>query len=142
MDFYIIDDKDFPIIKIILKGDITDESLKKFFNVWLSFYDKNKSFYLLFDICDVNNPSISNSFQLAKFIKKIKSKNPQYLKKSILILNNNYILRKIIGIVFKITPPAAPLYLYWKKGNEVNVNCDTIQEIFETQNVKFQEILP
>ena len=90
----------------------------------------------------MNNPSISNSFQLARFIQKIKSKNPQYLKKSILILNNNYILRKIMGTVFKITPPAAPLYLYWKKENEINVNCDTIQEIFETQNDKFQEILP
>ena len=47
-----------------------------------------------------------------------------------------------MGTVFKITPPAAPLYLYWKKENEINVNCDTIQEIFETQNDKFQEILP
>ena len=142
MDFYTINDEHFPIIKIVLKGDITDESLKNFFDVWLSFYEKKKKFYLLFDICDVNNPSISNSFQLARFIQKIKSKNPQYLKKSILILNNNYILRKIMGTVFKITPPAAPLYLYWKKENEINVNCDTIQEIFETQNDKFQEILP
>jgi hypothetical protein len=142
MDFYSIDDTNFPIIKIKLIGDITKDSLNKFFNVWLNFYKKKKNFYLLFDICEVNNPSIKNGFQLARFIQKIKNKNPQYLKKSILILNNNYIIRKIMGIVFKITPPAAPLYLYWKHEYEYNVNNDTIQEIFETRNEKFQKILP
>ena len=142
MDFYSINEDDFPIIKITLRGDITDKALNKFFNVWLAFYEKKKKFYLLFDICEVNNPSIKNSYQLARFIQTIKKKNPQYLKKSILILNNSYILRQIMGLVFKITPPAAPLYLYWKKENEINVNCDTIREIFETQNNKFQKILP
>ena len=142
MDFFTIDDKDFPIIKIILKGDIGRESLANLFNAWLKLYERKKNFYLLFDICDVTNPSFSNGFQLEKFIKKLKKKKPQYLRKSVIILNNNYILRKIIGVVFKITPPAAPLYLYWKEENEENVNCDTIREIFETQNDKFQEILP
>ena len=142
MDFYSINEDNFPIIKITLRGDITDKALDKFFNTWLSFYEKKKKFYLLFDICEVNNPSIKNSYQLARFIQRIKQKNPQYLKKSIIILNNNYILRQIMGLVLKITPPAAPLYLYWKHEYEINVNNDTIQEIFETQNDKFQKILP
>ena len=139
--FYTIDDTLFPIIKIKLAGDITTEYLNDFFDIWLSFYKKEQYFYLLFDICDVNNPSIKNAFQLATFIKKIKQKNPQYLKKSILILNNNYILQKIISLIFKITPPAAPLFLYWKHEYEINVNNDTIQELFETKNDDFQEIL-
>lgn len=142
MDFYTIDDKDFPIIKIILKGNVVSESLVNLFDDWLKLYDKKRNFYLLFDICDVNNPSIKHIYQLAIFIKKIKKKKPQYLKKSVMILNNNYIFRKIIWLVFKITPPAAPLYLYWKEENEENVNCDTIREIFETKNDRFQEILP
>ena len=140
--FYKIDDTQFPIIKIKLEGNVTTKYLNEFFDIWLSFYKKEKNFYLLFDICDVNNPSIKNGFQLAKFIKKIKQKKPQYLKKSILILNNNYILRKIMSLVFKITPPAAPLFLYWKHEYEFNVCNDTIQEIFETKNDKFQKILP
>ena len=142
MSFYSINQENFPIIKIVLKGDITDKALNEFFDIWLSFYKKEKKFYLLFDICNVNNPSIKHSFQLARFIQKIKEKNPQYLKKSILILNNNYILRKIMGLVFTITSPAAPLYLYWKHEYETNINNDTIQEIFERQNDKFQKILP
>jgi len=142
MSFYSINQENFPIIKIVLKGDITDKALNEFFDIWLSFYKKKKKFYLLFDICNVNNPSIKHGFQLAKFIQTIKKKNPQYLKKSILILNNNYILRKIMTIVFKITSPAAPLYLYWKHEYETNINNDTIQEIFETQNDIFQKILP
>jgi len=140
--FYTVDDTQFPIIKIKLEGDITTKYLNEFFDIWLSFYEKKKNFYLFFDICNVNNPSIKNAFQLATFIKKIKQKDPQYLKKSILILNNNYILQKIMGLVFKITPPAAPLFLYWKHEYEINVNNDTIQEIFETKNEKFQRILP
>ena len=105
-------------------------------------YDKNKKFYLIVDICEISNPSIKDSYKLVKFIKEIKKKNPQYLKKSILILNDSYILKKLMGFAFKITSPAAPLYLYWKKMNEMNVNNNTIQEIFETQNDKFQQILP
>ena len=142
MSFCNIDESNFPIIKNILKGNITDESLNQLFLKWLSFYEKNKGFYLLFDICKVKNPTIKNGYQLAKFIKRIKKKDPQYLKKSILILNNNYILRKVMGIVFTLTKPAAPLYLYWKHEYEINVNINTIQEIFETQNEKFQKIMP
>ena len=140
--FYSIDKSNFPIIKIKLKGDITDRTLKDFFKCWLSFYDVNKNFYLLFDICDVNNPSIKHSYLLAKFIQQIKKKEPQYLKKSIVILNNNYILKKIMGLLFKLTPPAAPLYLYWKHDYEININNDTIRDVFETKNDKFQRIMP
>jgi len=140
--FYSINKTHFPIIKIKLSGDITDKALNEFFDIWLSFYNREKHFYLLFDICEVNNPSIKHSYLLAKFIQKIKMKTPQYLKKSILILNNNYILRKVMGLVFTITSPAAPLYLYWKHEYEINVNNDTIQQIFETKNEKFQKIMP
>jgi len=140
--FYSINKTNFPIIKIKLSGDITDKGLNEFFNIWLSFYDRQKHFYLLFDICEVNNPSIKHSYLLARFIQKIKKKTPQYLKKSILILNNNYILRKVMYVVFTITSPAAPLYLYWKDEYEINVNNDTIQQIFETKNELFQKIIP
>ena len=72
MSFYSINQENFPIIKIVLKGDITDKALNEFFDIWLSFYKKKKKFYLLFDICNVNNPSIKHGFQLAKFIQTIK----------------------------------------------------------------------
>ena len=65
--FYSINKTNFPIIKIKLSGDITDKGLSDFFNIWLSFYDKKKHFYLLFDICEVNNPSIKHSYLLARF---------------------------------------------------------------------------
>jgi hypothetical protein len=142
MTFYTVDDTEFPIIKICLQGKITDKALNDFFDIWLSFYDRERKFYLLFDICNVRNPSIKNSFQLANFIKKIKKKSPQYLKKSLLILNDNFLLKKIMGLVFKITPPAAPLYLYWKKKEENDINVDTVREVYETKNHLFQEILP
>ena len=36
-----------------------------------------------------------------------------------------------MNLVFKITRPAAPLFLYWKHEYEFNVNNDTIQKFLK-----------
>jgi hypothetical protein len=142
MVFYTINKKSFPIIKIVFSGKVNDNELDDFLNEWLGFYDLKKKFYLFFDITNIENPSIKSAYKLVKFIQKIKMKNPQYLKKSIIILNEGFLLKNLIHIIFKITKPAAPLYLYWKHEYEINITNDTIQEVFESNNDKFQVILP
>ena len=142
MVFYTINKESFPIIKIVFFGKVRDNELKDFLNEWLKFYDLKKNFYLFFDITKIENPSLKNAVTLVKFIQKIKKKKPQYLKKSIIILNESFLLKNLICFIFKITKPAAPLYLYWKDNYEININNNTIQEVFESNNDKFQVILP
>ena len=142
MVFYTINKESFPIIKIVFFGKVRDNELKDFLNEWLKFYDLKKNFYLFFDITKIENPSLKSAVTLVKFIQKIKKKKPQYLKKSIIILNESFLLKNLICFIFKITKPAAPLYLYWKDNYEININNNTIQEVFESNNDKFQVILP
>lgn len=142
MVFYTINKESFPIIKIVFFGKVRDNELKDFLNEWLKFYDLKKNFYLFFDITKIENPSLKNAVTLVKFIQKIKKKKPQYLKKSIIILNESFLLKNLICFIFKITKPAAPLYLYWKDNYEININNNTIQEVFESNNDKFQVIMP
>jgi hypothetical protein len=142
MVFYQIDKTQLPIIKIKFIGKITNKELDSFFDEWNSFYDTGENFYMFFDMTEMSIPHINKVVKLAKFISSTKDNDPQYLKKSILILNDVFILKKMFNVVFKIAAPAAPLYVYWKHKFELNINNDTIQEIFETQNSKFQIIIP
>jgi hypothetical protein len=142
MVFYQIDKTQLPIIKIKFVGKVTNKELDLFLSKWSSFYGDGDNFYLFFDMTEMLIPSIKLVIKLAKFISSTKDKKPQYLKKSILILNDVFVLKKMFNLVFKITRPAAPLYVYWKHKFELNINNDTIQEIFETQNSKFQIIIP
>ena len=46
------------------------------------------------------------------FIKKIKRKRPQYLQKSVIMLQGKW-LKHLIGLMFFIESPAAPVYVYY-----------------------------
>tara|TARA_B100000795_G_scaffold267562_2_gene252662 strand:+ start:2138 stop:2566 length:429 start_codon:yes stop_codon:yes gene_type:complete len=142
MVFYQIDKTQLPIIKIKFIGKVNNKELDLFLNEWSSFYGDGGNFYLFFDMTEMLTPNIKMVIKLAKFINSTKDHNPQYLKKSILIMNDVFILKKMVNVVFKITAPVTPLYIYWKHKYELNINNDTIQNIFETQNSKFQIIKP
>jgi len=142
MPFYTFDKTKFPIVKIKLTGKIYEDQLDALFYDWESLYSLEKKHYILFDIYEIDNPDFKSAYKLISFIQKIKKKQPQYLKKSLLIIRDNKFLKFLFSFIFKITKPAAPLYMYWKQDHEIYVNNDTIQEIFETQNNKFQIILP
>jgi hypothetical protein len=142
MTFYTIDFSCMPIIKIRLEGKITCEKLSEFLNKWEDIYNLQKKHTIIFDITNIQSPSIQCAIQLAKFIKKIKKEQEPLLQRSIIILNENTFLRYLFRIIFSITKPASPLFVYWKKTTETNINNDTILDVFHTNVLKFQYISP
>jgi hypothetical protein len=142
MVFYKLNYNKFPIVEIIFKGEIIDEDLDRFFDEWLKIYDREKNFELYFDITKMDTPGMSFAYKLATFIQKIKTLSPQYLKQSIIIMNDGWFLRALFNTVFSITSPAAPLYIYWKDEIEFNINLDTIKKVFDEKKETFQCILP
>ena len=113
-----------------------------FFDEWLKIYDKKEYFELYFDITKMNTPGMNFAYKLATFIQKIKKITPQYLKQSIIIMNDGWFLRALFNAVFGITSPAAPLYIYWKDEIEFNITLETIGNKFQQERERFQCILP
>jgi len=142
MTFYKFDFSCIPIIKINLEGKITSEKLGSFLNRWEEIYKLKKEHTLIFDITKTHSPTIPCAFQLAKFIKKIKKEQQPLLQRSFIILNENTILRYLFRMIFTITKPIAPVFVYWKKQTETDINTDTILNVFHTNALKFQYIRP
>ena len=55
-------------------------------------------------------PHIKYSFKMTAFIKSLRKKNPQYLQKSYIIIENT-LIKSMLNFVFFIQPPVATVYL-------------------------------
>jgi hypothetical protein len=64
---------------------------------------------------------------MSKFIKELKKRDKQFLKKSLIIVKNKYI-RFLLNIVFSITKPIADVFLF------SDTNDHIIKE--DIQNIK------
>lgn len=103
-----------PLVYINMVGDIkTYVDYKEFTNTWLGLYNKLEPFTMLFDATNFGDVSVFYAIKMAMFIKKIKRKRPQYLQKSIIMLESKW-LKHLVGLMFFIETPAAPVYVYYK----------------------------
>jgi hypothetical protein len=69
---------------------------------------------------------------MSKFIKELKKRDKQFLKKSLIIVKNKYI-RFLLNIVFSITKPIADVFLF------SDTNDHIIKE--DIQNIQTQRDL-
>lgn len=102
-----------PLVYIDMVGDIkTYVDYKQFTSAWMKLYDKLEPFTMLFDATNFGDVSVFYAIKMAMFIKKIKRKRPQYLQKSIIMLESKW-LKHLVGLMFFIETPAAPVYVYY-----------------------------
>ena len=110
----------FPLVKIDLSGTIKDNNdFLNFTNQWLKLYDNEITFEFIFNTynCGLINPKYC--LYTALFIKKIKQKKIQYLKKSTIYVYNKYIFH-LLKIIFYIEKPVAPVeILFYDKLNNL-----------------------
>jgi hypothetical protein len=115
----------FPLVKIDLSGTIeNNDDFLNFTNQWLKLYDNKINFEFIFNTynCGLINPKYC--LYTALFIKKIKQKKIQYLKKSTIYVYNKYIFH-LLKIIFYIEKPVAPVsIIFYNK-----LNNSTITEI-------------
>ena len=91
-----------PLVYIKLRGDIKSYvDYKQFTDTWLALYNRLEPFTMLFDACEFGDVSIFYAIKMAMFIKKIKRKRPQNLKKSVIMLQSKW-LKHLVGLMFFI----------------------------------------
>lgn len=101
----------FPVVIIKLKGGIkNDTDFEMFLNNWEYLYSFENDFMMIFDTTEIGIPNIKYCYKMALFIKTLKKKEKQYLKKSIIIVKNNIILN-LLNLTFNLQSPIAPVYL-------------------------------
>ena len=126
-----IDKTHFPIIKISFNADKQIESeFDLFLDEWIKLYDEEVEFYFIFDTCDLGTLNIKYAYKMSKFIKELKKRDKQFLKKSLIIVKNKYI-RFLLNIVFSITKPIADVFLFSDTND--HIIKEDIQNI-QTQN--------
>jgi len=117
------DESLFPIIKVIFnQKPNTDEEFKIFLQRWLQYYQNKKDFSFYFDTTNLNSPHPKYCIQMSQFIKDLRKQEYQYLKQSIILVNDNRI-QWMLNFIFWIQPPVAPVYIYHiNNGLSKNIN--------------------
>lgn len=102
----------FPIVYVTFDKKINNEKeFNSFLQEWIKLYEKKQNFTFIFDTRKVGFININYCFKMKNFLRDLKKLKNQYLEKSIIILNNNYI-KTMLNIVFKFQKPLAKVYLY------------------------------
>lgn len=106
-----------PIVNVEFNGIIENNNDFVFFiNEWEKLYNKKEDFEFVFDTsgCGIINPKYS--LYMAFYIKKLKKKPIQYLKKSTIYVYHKTILH-LLNLVFYFEKPVAPVHLIFKNNN-------------------------
>ena len=103
------------IVYVDLIGDLTDKKeFKLFTNQWLALYTLKKPFIFVFRTAQINYVNFLFCFDMAMFIYTLKQQPIQYLKKSIFIIQNEYI-RKLLSYIFYLQSPVSDIYIIEKE---------------------------
>lgn len=125
----------FPIVKVCFNSRIqTEEEFEYFINEWVKLYEDKKDFYFIFDTRRIGMINMKYTYRISKFIKELKRRDVQYLKKSIIIVKNKPI-QLLLNIVFGITKPVAPVYLFSNNDPVVADDIDNIKTEYDFTNV-------
>ena len=144
--FFKINFASFPFVIIEFnEEEIKDNDFDFFLKSWENIYSYQKDFILIFDTVNMSIPSIKYCFKMSSFIKKIRNFPTQYLKKSIIIINND-IICKMLKFIFYLQPPVADVYLTKVKIIDVMMNLNNNNDIvllnnLENVNIKNIEII-
>lgn len=131
--FFHFDYSQYPstsIVYVDLIGDLTDKKeFKLFTNQWLALYRLKKPFVFVFRTAQINYVNFLFCFDMAMFIYTLKQQPVQYLKKSIFIIQNEYI-RKLLSYIFYLQSPVSDIYIIEKEDTLSSIlNNDPNDEI-------------
>ena len=116
------DYKLFPIVVVNFSKNIENDSdFDDFLKKWLELYKNKRDFIFIFDTTNVGFPPIKYAIRMSMFIKKLRNQKTHYLKKSFIIVRNNYVLR-LLNFIFYLQPPVATVYLT-KESKEHIISC-------------------
>ena len=119
--FSVYDSSSFPLVKVKITGIPSNDDFDEFLRQWLQLYEEMNDFSFLFDIRELGNVSLKYCVKMSMFIYKLRKREYQYLKKSVIVLNDNKIQR-LLDFIFAIQSPVADVFIY-------NNNTDSIEDL-------------
>ncbi len=139
MVFYNFNYDDFPNVKIVFKNKVNNSEMDELFLEWERIYERKRDFNIIFDVTEIKSPTASFAYRMANFINTLKTKKPQYYKKSYVVAPDSGVMKFLINLTFKITKPVSKVYICWKKsGEEINVN--NVVSVFNKDPFRFDFI--
>ena len=123
----------FPLVHVTFGKLNSTEDFNQFINEWLNLYIKKVEFTFIFDTTNLEVYNIKYSFKMSAFIYRLKKEPEQYLKKSIILINNSFI-QYLLDFIFYIQSPVAPVYIV--KEN------DDIKKILDGEEIDCKIIYP
>ena len=101
----------FPLVFVTFSESLnSEEEFDEFLKGWLLLYHNCKDFIFIFDTRNMKNISPKYAIKMTLFIRKLKKEPYHYLKKSLIIMNDNRI-KRLLDMVFSLQAPVAPVYL-------------------------------
>ena len=135
--FAVFDESKFPIIIVKFNGTIDDPSeFNLFIDKWERIYSYEKDFMFIFDTSNMENIGIKYSLLVANFIKELKKKKRQYLKKSLIIIKNTFI-QKLLDIIFIFQKPLSYVYI---TSDDIDVIKKSIDSLYNNDICDFINI--
>ncbi len=119
--FATFDYSDYPIVNVIFSENINNsDDFDSFLNDWMHLYFMNQDFMFIFDTRRIKYIPIEYTFKMSIFIKLLREKNYSYLKKSLILVNNNFI-KYLLNITFSIQSPVAPVFIWSTEENNYEI---------------------
>ena len=127
-----------PIIHIYMNNEIeNDEDFDRFTNEWILIYSRRQPVNFVFHAEKVGLLPIKYAFKMSSFMKKLKKYSEQYLKKSVIVIDD-YSARRLLNLIFFLQPPVADVYVTCKPDL-----IDTIMENdFKEDGLEWEYIPP
>ena len=114
--------------------DNIEKSFDYFHKLWINYYENKKKFYFVFDTTKLKAQNIflfiEYSYKLINIIDYFKKYEIQYLKSSILIIDNE-IINNLFYSIFLIKKPLAEIFII-KSIDECN---KLLENIFSKNNI-------
>ena len=118
----------FPIIHVSFQSELhKDSDFKLFLDEWRLNNSKQKPFTFIFDTSQVSIASIKYSYQMTQFIEECKQLQYNYLQKSIIFTNSNFV-KYMLSLIFTIQKPISPVYITESKDEIENILQNKIKE--------------
>ncbi len=128
-EFKLIDISDFPLIRMNLVDITNDIVYNEIENGMESFYTHGKEFRLIIETKNVKDINMKYLYKFAKFLHRMKSKDPQYLAHTTIHIYENFIYNLMYTLFTFLSKPIAPVKLIFWESRECTQESKNIKKI-------------
>jgi hypothetical protein len=120
----------YPVVEVHMRGVIKDDNeFDEFLDGWMELYRRQRDFVFIFDTREVGWVNPKYALRMARFIRKLKKQDYQYLKRSSIIVNSFWV-NALLSVIFAIQSPVCPIDYH---SDTTSISVEKLQEIANKQ---------